>query len=129
MEKVFKGLFVCLSILLVVGIIATAIIFPPQMKSGFKLDLFSSATIVENIKNLEMNLTSIIYVKDSKGEWQEYQRLHGNENRIWVGIDKCPENLKNAPEQYAPGLCFYIRPIHHITARAVKVTRVSMVTP
>ncbi len=96
MEKIFKGLFVFLSLLLVVGIIATAIMLPPKLKSGFKLDLFSSATIVENIKNLELNLTSIIYVKDDKGEWQEYQRLHGNENRIWVGLDKCPENLKNA---------------------------------
>ena len=41
-------------------------------------------------------MTSIVYVKDDSGNWVEYQRLHGEENRIWVGLNKIPENLKNA---------------------------------
>lgn len=41
-------------------------------------------------------MTSIIYVQNNKGEWVEYQRLHGTENRIWVSIDKMPKYLGQA---------------------------------
>ena len=43
-----------------------------------------------------MNMTSVIYVQNEDGAWKEYQRLHGDENRIWVSIDKIPKNLINA---------------------------------
>ena len=39
-------------------------------------------------------MTSIIYVKNKSGKWVEYQRLHGDENRIWVENDKIQETLK-----------------------------------
>ncbi|HBJ10800.1 MAG TPA: hypothetical protein DDY61_03705, partial [Ruminococcaceae bacterium] len=45
---------------------------------------------------MELNMTSIIYVQNSKGDWVEYQRLHGSENRIWAGIDKMPKYLGEA---------------------------------
>ncbi len=61
-----------------------------------KFDPFSSSKIVENIRNLELNMTSIIYVKDSKGKWVEYKRIHGDENRIWVSLKKVPKDLKEA---------------------------------
>ena len=41
-------------------------------------------------------MTSVIYVQNEEGNWEEYQRLHGTENRIWVGIDKVPQYLKDA---------------------------------
>lgn len=96
MEKFFKKLVTVLSFLLIVSILLGMVKYPKHKKAGYKLDIFSSGTIAENIRNLELNMTSIIYVKDEKGEWQEYQRLHGDENRIWVGIDKMPQNLQNA---------------------------------
>lgn len=96
MEKFFKKLVTVLSFLLIVSILLGMVKYPEHKKAGYKLDIFSSSTIAENIRNLELNMTSIIYVKDEKGEWQEYQRLHGDENRIWVGIDKMPQNLQNA---------------------------------
>ena len=36
------------------------------------------------------------FLRRQSGEWVESQRLHGEENRIWVSIDKMPEHLLNA---------------------------------
>lgn len=96
MEKAFKTVNVVLSYLLAFTMVWLIFAVPTYLKTDFKLDFFSAASIAENIENLEMNLTSVIYVQNVKGEWEEYQRLHGNENRIWVGRDKMPENLKDA---------------------------------
>ncbi len=40
--------------------------------------------------------TSIIYAYDENGEVFELQRLHGDENRIYVGLDEIPKHLQNA---------------------------------
>lgn len=96
MEKVFKKLTVFLSGLLIVATVFLIFVIPTYIKSERKIDFFSSNQIVENIKNMEINMTSIIYVQNDKGDWVEYQRLHGTENRIWVGIDKMPEYLGQA---------------------------------
>ena len=96
MEKIFKKLTVLLSYLLVACTIMMIFTVPTYIKSERKIDLFSSIEISENIKNMEMNMTSVIYVQNESGVWEEYQRLHGDENRIWVGMDKMPKNLKNA---------------------------------
>ncbi|MBR7133454.1 MAG: penicillin-binding protein [Clostridia bacterium] len=71
-------------------------IVPVYTRSDIKLNIFSSREISQSIRNMEMNMTSVIYVKNSKGKWEEYQRLHGNENRIWVDIENMPKNLLNA---------------------------------
>ena len=96
MEKVFKKLVIILSVLLAFTILMGAAFIPGNKGKKFRLDLFSAHQITENIKNLELNLTSVIYVKDEKNNWVEYQRLHGNENRIWASFDKMTDNLKNA---------------------------------
>lgn len=50
---------------------------------------FVDDSIQENLNNLKLNSTTTIYVKDSEsGEYVEYQRLHGSENRIWVSYDE-----------------------------------------
>ena len=96
MEKIFKKLTVFLSGLLIVATVFLIFVIPTYIKSERKIDFFSSNQIVNNIRNMEINMTSVIYVQNDKGEWEEYQRLHGAENRIWVGIDKMPQQLKDA---------------------------------
>ncbi len=96
MERAFKSLLVFLSYLLIITTVILIFAIPPYIKSDKQVDFFSAASISENIKNMELNMTSIIYVKNAKGKWQEYQRLHGDENRIWVEMEKIPDNLKNA---------------------------------
>ena len=96
MEKIFKKLCVFLSYLLIFITASSIFVIPVYVKSEHKIDFFSAGEISDNIKNMEMNMTSVIYVQNSKGKWEEYQRLHGNENRIWVSIEKMPKNLQNA---------------------------------
>jgi len=47
----------------------------------------------ENLDDLKLNFTTTIYAKDSDGNFSEYQRLHGEYNRIWVSYD--PELAKD----------------------------------
>ena len=95
MEKAFKKLCVFISYFLIFVTAASVYVIPVYVESDRKIDFFSASEISDNIKNMEMNMTSIIYVKNN-GKWEEYQRLHGNENRIWVSMDKMPKNLLNA---------------------------------
>ena len=96
MEKFFKYLSMVISCLLILSITLLCFMIPDYKKREYKIDIFSSQRIVETIKNLELDMTSIIYVKNSNDEWEEYHRLHGDENRIWAPIEKMPKNLQNA---------------------------------
>ena len=43
-----------------------------------------------------LDFTTTIYVQNDEGEYEEYERLHGEFNRIWVDIDEIPDMLENA---------------------------------
>ena len=91
-----KNLFVnAVSCLLIICVFLSTV-FSAGYDLPSKFDIFSSKKIVENVRNLELNMTSVIYFKNELGEWEEYKRLHGEENRIWVSLKKMPENLQNA---------------------------------
>lgn len=55
-----------------------------------------------DLNGLGMNFTSIIYApqRDASGaitgQYVEYERLHGGENRIWADMHEIPDDLKNA---------------------------------
>ncbi len=58
---------------------------------------FVDDVVQENLNDLKLDFTTTIYVKNSKtGEFVEYQRLHGSENRIWVSFEKMPQYLRDA---------------------------------
>ena len=96
MEKFFRYLSAVISCLLIVSILSLTFIIPDYKSSARKIDIFSSKQVVDNIKNLELDMTTIIYTKKSDGRWEEYHRLHGDENRIWVSIDRMPDMLQKA---------------------------------
>ncbi len=96
MEKIFKKLTVWLSLLLAFSLILTVFCIPSAKNLKIKIDILGVNSITENVKNMEMNMTSVVYVKNDSGEWEEYYRIHGQDNRLWVGIDKIPKNLINA---------------------------------
>lgn len=63
------------------------------------------ATMDEDLNNLKLNFTTTIYVDNGDG-YEEYQRLHGEFNRIWVAYDKAAidagdENYKGIPQMLA----------------------------
>ncbi len=95
MKKAFKILCVAMSLILIISSIAMVFAVTKTGDSP-NFDIFSCNDIVAKIENMEMNMTSAIYVKNEKGEWAEYQRIYGDENRIWVDIEKMPKNLINA---------------------------------
>lgn len=79
-----------------VGVITVCIIAGAFIIYAFN---FVDASMDENLYDVALNFTTTIYVEDEKtGEFTEYQRLHGEHNRIWVSDSKgeIPENLKNA---------------------------------
>ena len=68
---------------------------------GFLIYIFGfiDYSMVGDLDELSLNFTTTIYCKDSKtGEFVEYQRLHGGDNRIWISDDdgEIPQNLKDA---------------------------------
>ena len=58
-------------------------------------------TLNEDLEALSLEYTSIIYVQDKEGNWVEYQRLHGANNRIWVDYD---EQLAKAKDESYTGI-------------------------
>ncbi|MBO5746379.1 MAG: transglycosylase domain-containing protein, partial [Clostridia bacterium] len=58
---------------------------------------FVDDKVYEDLDELALGFTTTIYVEDkASGEFVEYQRMHGEENRIWVDFEQMPEELKNS---------------------------------
>ncbi|MBQ0110332.1 MAG: transglycosylase domain-containing protein, partial [Oscillospiraceae bacterium] len=92
-KKKKKALQIFLSVVLVF-VIAFALVI-----SGFAIYIFGfmNNDMPEDLNELQLNYTTTVYVKDkTSGEYTEYQRLHGGENRIWVSYDNMSDNLKYA---------------------------------
>ncbi len=50
-----------------------------------------------NLTNLELSFTSTIYYQDrTTGEYLEYQKLGGSENRTWVDLSDIPQHVQDA---------------------------------
>ncbi len=94
MEKAFR--YMCLIMTAILIISSFGIVCNSASLKNTTRDFLGCKEIVQNIKNYELNMTSIIYVKNSAGEWEEYQRIHGDENRIWVDIEQIPQQLIDA---------------------------------
>ena len=91
--------------LFLVGLITVSIVI-----SAFLLYAFTmvDGKMDEDLDDLKLNFTTTIYTDDGKGNYTEYQRLHGMFNRIWVsyddkaakaneeGYEGIPQNLVNA---------------------------------
>lgn len=105
-KKTIKQRFLtsALAIVLVV-IISVAVIAGSFLIYAFTM---VDGTMDEDLEDLKLNFTTTIYTKNGGGEWEEYQRLHGEYNRIWVPYDRksaqskaegyegMPEDLINA---------------------------------
>ncbi len=98
-EQFFESLF-AYSCLLMAAVLVIAsfgtVIAVMKNKNGDALDFLGTSDIVRNIENYEMNMTSVIYVKDDQDKWKEYQRIHGTENRIWIDMEEIPQILQDA---------------------------------
>lgn len=72
----------CLTGVMILGIFATFVQNTLMPKTKVNADDYT------------MELTSIIYSQNREnGQWEELQRLYGDQNRIWVSYDKIPEAM------------------------------------
>ena len=95
MKKAFKAM--CLIMTAIIIISSFLMVFSiGGFAKAFNFDPFDSKSVIDDINNYQLNMTSVIYNKDNSGNWVEYQRIHGEENRIWVELDKIPKELKDA---------------------------------
>ena len=50
-----------------------------------------------SVEGFALDQTSVIYYQDREtGRWKELKKLYSSENRVWVGLEEIPVNLKNA---------------------------------
>lgn len=56
----------------------------------------SNETVGIDLRDLKLNLTSMIYINDENGNPKEYQQVHASEKRIWVDYDQIPQDMKDA---------------------------------
>ncbi len=86
-ERIIRGVLT----VFLIGLITVSLIV-----SAFLLYAFTmvDGTMDEDLDNLKLNFTTTIYVEDNKGNEIEYQRLHGEFNRIWVAY-----NAREAKEE------------------------------
>jgi len=79
-----------------VGITLVGIIAALGIMGGAFLGFMGSSKDL-NIDELSLNATSFVYYTDEKtGNQVEYERLYGEENRVWVDIADTPEYLGKA---------------------------------
>ena len=79
---------------MLIGIITVSIVVGTFIVYVFTV---VDGTMDEDLDDLKLNFTTTIYVQNEKTEvWEEYQRLHGIFNRIWVPYDR------NAAEALSP---------------------------
>ncbi|MBQ9967754.1 MAG: PBP1A family penicillin-binding protein [Oscillospiraceae bacterium] len=50
-----------------------------------------------SVEGFALDQTSVIYYEDREtGRWKELKKLYSSENRVWVGLEEIPIDLKNA---------------------------------
>ncbi len=81
-QKILKAILT----VVLVGLITFSIVVGSFLFYAFTM---VDGTMDVDLNNLELNFTTTIFVKDKEtGKWKEYQRLHGEFNRIWVHYDE-----------------------------------------
>lgn len=100
-QKILKTVLTCF----LIGVITVAIVAGSFLIYAFTM---VDGTVDQDLNDLKVNFTTTVYVENDKGKWEEYKRLHGMYNRIWVDYDEqaiergdkdykgIPANLANA---------------------------------
>ena len=81
---------------MLVGIITVSIVCGSFLLYAFTM---VDGTMDVDLNDLELNFTTTIYVEDkATGQFVEYQRLHGEFNRIWVMYNETEAKKTDNPE-------------------------------
>ena len=92
--RVWGGIGKVFGTLVLVGFL-TLLVFACMFAMYIKNDL--SEQVDFSVEGFKLDQTSVIYYQDREtGQWQELRHLYENENRVWVGLEDIPLNLRNA---------------------------------
>lgn len=80
-EKVIKYVLT----VILIGIITFSMVVGTFLVYVFTM---VDGTMEQDLNNLELNFTTTIFVKGDNEDWVEYQRLHGEYNRIWTAYNE-----------------------------------------
>lgn len=58
--------------------------------------MFLDKDINFDLYQLQLSYTTTIYTQTADGGWDEYQKLHGSQNREWVSYEEIPDVVKDA---------------------------------
>ncbi len=78
-----------------IGLITFSIVVGAFLVYAFTM---VDGTVEQDLIEPKINFTTSVYVQNKKGNWEEYKRLHGMYNRIWVDYDE--EAAENKEEDY-----------------------------
>lgn len=90
-QKIIKLVLTCF----LIGVITVAIVAGSFLIYAFTM---VDGTVDYDLNDPQLNFTTTVYVENKKGNWEEYQRLHGMYNRIWVEYDE--NAIENKDENY-----------------------------
>lgn len=106
-KNIFRGFITVFLVFLLTGCIVAGTfgVYAFAIIGG---DMHNDIIAKQDLGDLALSYTTVIYAQDKDGNWVEHQRLHDGENRIWVDYDKelamakdpdykgIPQNLANA---------------------------------
>lgn len=106
-RNIFRGVITVFLVFLLTGCIVAGT-FGVYAFSIIGGDMHNDLIAKQDLDDMSLSFTTVIYAKDKEGNWVEHQRMHDGENRIWVDYDKdlamandpsykgIPQNLANA---------------------------------
>ncbi len=90
----FRTIWTLLVTVVCIGIITGCIV--AAVLTVYVLKTVDQTEVID-LNNIKLNYTTIIYAPDAEtGDYIELQRLHGDENRIWVDYENIPQDVVNA---------------------------------
>ena len=91
--KILKtGMKILLTVFLIGAITASIV---SCVVVAYVVTNFDGSEGLPDLENINLNQSSIIYVKNSKGEWVEEQRVQGA-NSIWKDLSEIPVHMQHA---------------------------------
>ncbi len=88
-KKVMRVLLTIFFILVIAGCIVASVL------TVYILQFLDDESDID-LNNLRLSTTTILYAMNNEtGEYEEYYRIHGEQNRIWVDYTQFPDYLKD----------------------------------
>ncbi|MEA5049842.1 MAG: transglycosylase domain-containing protein [Oscillospiraceae bacterium] len=91
LRAVLRVLLVFVCVVMVIGVLVSAAL------AFYLMDVTKDDDTLLDLNSLKLSYSTILMAQNKKtGEWEEYERIYGDENRVWVDYDDMPQCLIDA---------------------------------